>query len=1136
MDDEIKIVITGQDRATTTLDKQISNLQALQTQISHVNDTLSKLGNYEKLSELSQALEKVGAASSGFARFANAVHRAKADDYTRFSEGLDELSSAIDSFNVENFEKVGNAANSISRMTNALRKVEPENYSNFYEGMKLVAKSLEFLDNVDPEKLANLAQIASNTKFSQFQKAISQQATPQETETTDLEDVQAESQEIEDTGTAATSASSRLDSFISNLRGIAAGAKAVYSALAPAAKSLGSFAVNAFKAVSPTYALISSMRSLSSRLRRMFSDVMRIVKYRAIRSLIRMITSSFTEGMKNAYQYAVVTGNEFKNTMDSLATSALYVKNSLGAMAMPLLNALAPAIDYIADKFVQLINLINHFFAVISGASTWTRALKYPIEYNNGIKNSASGAKKAADELKATILGLDELNLLNDQKDPSSGGGGGGGADAMDYGSMFETVETGTSALAESLSRLFDPFKKAWEAKGQGVIDSINYAFGSIKSLAGTIWDDFLDSWNSGSGQKIIENILGTFTNINTTIGNIASGLKAAWDENGNGKRIIENILGIYESISGIAQDISGYFSEWASEVDFGPLVSAVADLTGSVKDFIDNAKPAIEGLTEKFGDLMTWIVEKALPKVVNIIDELTRFGSALIGSITALFKGDYAGAKEYWQDFADYNTKSGKYAPQPQKNSREIYIQGKQEDILSSLGLPTNVSRESQRKQNELAAANNKNILEWLGENRKPGEGGKLAEWGNDVAEFWGRLIKDSGSFVGQLADFFFGGAGSLKVDTKSGVFQKMAESAYNNYLEKNGIGEKKTLTIDMLEGNVSKVGEIIQYMQEHSGTAGGKSVGAKAKLQTNITSKTDNITDKILSVFGFNTKTISLGYEMDGTQNKWDIKQWLNTKTKSFFNWLGYKQDGTEKQGFFTTWRTIIGRTIKNILGYNSDGSENNSNTKTWRTIVGRVLSNTLGYKMDGSQGNSNVKNWQGTTSSKSTFWKILGFKTDGSEGNSAVKNWFNASSSSVYKSLQMNLRLKVESIVAGKSASSGNTHAVSIIDQRFTYAQGGFPASGSVFVANENGPEYVGKFGSGTAVANNDQIVEGISQGVANANMEQNRLLREQNELLRALLEKDNGGNATSSSDVLRALSQMNRRTGRPVVSMN
>ena len=88
----------------------------------------------------------------------------------------------------------------------------------------------------------------------------------------------------------------------------------------------------------------------------------------------------------------------------------------------------------------------------------------------------------------------------------------------------------------------------------------------------------------------------------------------------------------------------------------------------------------------------------------------------------------------------------------------------------------------------------------------------------------------------------------------------------------------------------------------------------------------------------------------------------------------------------------------------------------------------------------------------------------------------------------------------------------------------------------MANENGPEYVGKFGSGTAVANNDQIVEGISQGVANANMEQNRLLREQNELLRALLEKDNGGNATSSSDVLRALSQMNRRTGRPVVSMN
>ena len=50
---------------------------------------------------------------------------------------------------------------------------------------------------------------------------------------------------------------------------------------------------------------------------------------------------------------------------------------------------------------------------------------------------------------------------------------------------------------------------------------------------------------------------------------------------------------------------------------------------------------------------------------------------------------------------------------------------------------------------------------------------------------------------------------------------------------------------------------------------------------------------------------------------------------------------------------------------------------------------------------------------------------------------------------------------------------------------YQNGGFVDSGEIFMANENGvPEMVGKFGSRTAVASNDQIVDGITMGVARA----------------------------------------------------
>lgn len=55
--------------------------------------------------------------------------------------------------------------------------------------------------------------------------------------------------------------------------------------------------------------------------------------------------------------------------------------------------------------------------------------------------------------------------------------------------------------------------------------------------------------------------------------------------------------------------------------------------------------------------------------------------------------------------------------------------------------------------------------------------------------------------------------------------------------------------------------------------------------------------------------------------------------------------------------------------------------------------------------------------------------------------------------------------------------------------TFASGGFPEHGQMFIANENGPELIGQIGNRTAVVNNDQIVSGIAEannGVINAVM--------------------------------------------------
>lgn len=99
---------------------------------------------------------------------------------------------------------------------------------------------------------------------------------------------------------------------------------------------------------------------------------------------------------------------------------------------------------------------------------------------------------------------------------------------------------------------------------------------------------------------------------------------------------------------------------------------------------------------------------------------------------------------------------------------------------------------------------------------------------------------------------------------------------------------------------------------------------------------------------------------------------------------------------------------------------------------------------------------------------------------------------------------------------------------------YAKGGFVDNGQMFIAREAGPEMVGTIGNKTSVANNEQIVSGIAQGVSDANSEQNALLREQNSLLRRLLEKDQTVRAViTAGDVVDGLNRKNRRDGKVTV---
>lgn len=110
--------------------------------------------------------------------------------------------------------------------------------------------------------------------------------------------------------------------------------------------------------------------------------------------------------------------------------------------------------------------------------------------------------------------------------------------------------------------------------------------------------------------------------------------------------------------------------------------------------------------------------------------------------------------------------------------------------------------------------------------------------------------------------------------------------------------------------------------------------------------------------------------------------------------------------------------------------------------------------------------------TKSAKKTFDSIdsekkIKFKLDADTtlAESKTGNWFNR----LWSQLKFSVSSLWDSI---KFAFSGK------------YATGGFPETGQMFIANEKGPELVGNIGSSTAVVNNQQIVDSVSIGVANA----------------------------------------------------
>ena len=446
-------------------------------------------------------------------------------------------------------------------------------------------------------------------------------------------------------------------------------------AIVGAAVSLGKFIGK--MAVSPFKRLASTIGDAVKRVGTFISSVKRIAVYRAIRFVLKEITQAFKEGIDNLYQYSKAINGTFASSMDTLATSALYAKNSLAAMVSPIINSLAPAVDFIVDKFVDFINVINELVATITGASTWTKALKYPKEYAEAV----DGANGKAKELRATLLGFDEINRLDD----NSKGSRGSAAELLDYSKMFEEKEV-TNKTKGFIQAIKDAFKegnfndigKTLGNKIKKGLDKINWdsikdrvnknassvatlinGIISVPELADSIGKSIAEAFNTAIGK--INTFFSTvnWKGVGDFLGNGLNTLVDKFDSNGLGRTLASIVNAGINAISGfvssvkwskiasfIADGINGFFNE-VNIKELGRTISnVIVNAANGVATFLKETD--FETIGKKIGELLKnldWrrmfeglanVIFNALGAVVEGIGGLIK-ESPIFGSLAAI-------------------------------------------------------------------------------------------------------------------------------------------------------------------------------------------------------------------------------------------------------------------------------------------------------------------------------------------------------------------------------------------------------------------------------------------------------------------------------------------------------------------
>lgn len=740
---------------------------------------------------------------------------------------------------------------------------------------------------------------------------------------------------------------------------------------------------------------------------------------------------------------------------------------ALGSLFIPALNAVLPY----AIAFVKVITMAAQILAGLFGFELPDMDSSSFDEVSasaGGITDEVEGATDAAKELKGVLAGFDEINLIA-QPDSSGGAGdisaGGGGFDfeLPEYDFIDGAMTTKVDEIVQEL--------KEW----LGLTDDINSwadlfdtKLGKILITAAAIGTALL-AW------KIVANIASFLSDLQKVSSLLGSGIKS--DGFTKVLDVIKKVSGTLLAIIGTIELVKGAFSAFDDGLNldnletmitgatllivglglaFGPIgaaigaiISAFALLVVGINEFITTGELSISTFMAIEAALLAVAGAALLIGAPWVALVAVVAGAAIAiyqywDEIKLFFTNLWDGIVEVWGNFADWCNE--KIIQPTVKFFKELWekVSGFFKNLWDGIVEIWNT------------------VADWFKEKVIDPVVDFFKNIWTKVSEFFKGLWDDIVNIWGTVAEWFNEKVVQPIVDFFEPIVEWISTFFEGCWIIIQAVWK---IVADWFKEKV--IDPLVEYFKE-----------TKEKVSDFF----KKLWEGIKEVW----KTVSEWFKTKVVEPVVNYFKEMKEKVTEFFKnlWSGVKEVWQTVSEWFKT------KVIAPVTEYFKTVWTNVKDyfTKLWNDIktVWQTVSTWFNTKVIQPLVNFFKTAWENIKSAFQTAFTAIG---------NFAKSIFNGVISKIENTINWIIR-GVNKLVSGfnnvvtwaADVIGANWSGLSLIAEISLprLANGGYVEQGQMFIARESGPELVGTMNGRTAVANNDQIVEGIAQGVYEAVM--------------------------------------------------